>query len=538
MEESEKKVFPFRVANISMLTTQLPKAHYWDYLNFNEYDQPYHFMKMFLNNPSSLNKSLENYTSPITHELFLPVMPMNSQPIQIQLFLKSVSPEEVCAFIKREKVCNCEAVETQVGINKFKKRFHCPHRLLLSLSPDFFALKPNDFAELAMHITYGIPGETILRFEICTSDGCLLYLNFNIQIVMFDLTKCILTKTLSQVRMDDFDCMVQPIWIQNPFAENLNFEFDSETPNLQVLTHRVYVERGTIAPLFVKFRPTIAESVVSIKVSNYMSSHNTCSLTSNGVVSKDIDINSGCPKTDIQSDCIPFKLSESLISLHMRRYSEQWRHIEVINNSDVCAEFRWLLYNSPTNYALYSVNSFVQITIYPEIVIVAPKSRVKCSIYLESKEHKCILKTIPIFCEIHRPLTESMKVARNEVTDIESVDDMRYFSCTRIASLFLTLDIVIEKFPRFPLFDKSAVQNLFSSTEIQTEQKKTRICEDSTAESLERKHDLELIGGEVEQSVKLEKTFDQIEFEKILWEFVFSNNFLNLMGPLRNNFYD
>ncbi|KAL5293041.1 hypothetical protein ACFFRR_011668 [Megaselia abdita] len=521
MEEPEKIIFPFRVANISMLNTNLPKAHYWDYFNFN-----------------GLNKSLDNYCSPVTHELSLPVMPMNSQPIQIQLFLKSISQEEVRVSIKREKMCNCEAVQTQIGINKYKKIYHCPHRLLLTISPDLFVIYPNELAELVMNITFGTNGDNSLRFEIRTSDGCLLYLNFSIQIVLFDLTKCILTRTLSPVRMDDFDCMVQPVWIHNPFAESLNFEFDSVTPNLQVLTHRVFVERGTIAPLFVKFRPAIAESTMTIKIPNFMSSQNTFTLTNSGVVGKDIDINSFCPKSDIQSEYIPFMLSESLLTLHMRRYSTEWRHIEIINNSEICAEFRWLPYNSPPNYASYSVNSFVEITIYPEIVIVGPKSRVKCSIHLAAKEHKCILRTIPIFCEIHRPLTDSMKVARREVSDIESVDEMRYFTCTRITSLFLTFDIVIEKFPKFPIFDKTAVQNLFSSTEIQTEQKPFRLCEENTTESLERKLDSELIGEETEQDVKLDKAFEQVEFEKILWEFIFSNSFLNLMGPLKTNFYD
>lgn len=465
-------------------------------------------------------------------------MPLNSQPIQIQLFLQSVSSEEVGVSIRREKMCDCEAVETQVGINKFKKIYHCPHRLLISISPDLFIIHPNDLAELTMILTFGTNGDTVLRFDICTSDGCFLHLCFNIKIVLFDLTKCILTKTLSQVRMNDFDCRAQPIWIHNPFAENLNFEFDSLTPNLQVLTHRVFVERGTIAPLFVKFRPTIAESTVTLKIPNFMSGHNTFSLTSNGVVSKDIDISTGCPKTDIQSDYLPFKLSESTLSLHMRRYSAEWRHIYVVNNSDSCVEFRWLPYNSPPHYALYSVSSFVQITIYPEIVIVAPRSRVKCSIHFESKEHKCILKSIPIYCEIHRPLTDSMKVARREVTDIESIDEMRYFTCTRLSSLFLTLDIVIERFARFPIFDKAAVIDLFQSTEMQTEQKQYRICEEqNTAESLERKNELESIGGEVGSSFKLDEYFNRTEFEKILWEFIFSNNFVNLMGPLQKSFY-
>lgn len=473
----------------------------------------------------------------MTHDVYLPVMPMNSQPFQIQIFLKLAGAEEVFVTMRREKMCRCEAVQTQIGINQFKKIYHCPHRVLLTLSPENFAVHLEQHTELTMRLTFGNNGDTCLRYEILTSNKCILYLNFHIQIIFFDLTKCILTKALSPVRMDDFDCMVQPVWIHNPFAESLNFEFDSLTSNLQVLTHRVYVERGTIAPLFIKFRPTSPEGTITLKIPNFMSNLNTFSLTCSGVDDKNIGIKSSCPKSDGESDFVPFMLSESIVSLQMRRYSEEWRYVEVINNSDFCAEFRWLPYNSPPNYAMYSVNSFVEITVYPEIVIVPPLSRVKCSIHFASQEHKCILKNIPLFCEIHRPLTDSMKVARLEVSEVESVDEIRYFECTRITSLFLTFDIVIEKFPKFPIFSKEGIQNLFTSTEMQTEQKK-KICNQVESENLERKVEFELIGEEKLYPFRLDRSFNQEEFEKILWEYIFGNSFYNLMGPLKNDFYD
>lgn len=96
----------------------------------------------------------------------MPTRQMNSRPLKIVLWFKSLSEESFTMHLKRVQNCPCVPLQTRVGFNQFRYLYHCPHRRLIHILQDQFTFKPGDIVAMTMVMYYFMLGEYTLSYEL------------------------------------------------------------------------------------------------------------------------------------------------------------------------------------------------------------------------------------------------------------------------------------------------------------------------------------------------------------------------------------
>lgn len=100
------------------------------------------------------------------HDMHLPTMQLNSKPLKIIFWLRSLSKNNITLQLKRIQNCKCVPMETRVGFNQFRYLYRCPHRRLINLTEELLMMKPNDLVAITMMAYFYIFGEYVLSYEL------------------------------------------------------------------------------------------------------------------------------------------------------------------------------------------------------------------------------------------------------------------------------------------------------------------------------------------------------------------------------------
>lgn len=96
----------------------------------------------------------------------MPTHQLNSRPLKIVFWLKSLCEETFTMRVKRVKNCNCVPLQTRVGFNQYRYLYHCPHRHLINILQEQFIFKPGDLNAMTVVIYYYMLGENTLSYEL------------------------------------------------------------------------------------------------------------------------------------------------------------------------------------------------------------------------------------------------------------------------------------------------------------------------------------------------------------------------------------
>ncbi|XP_057654867.1 uncharacterized protein LOC130893087 [Diorhabda carinulata] len=112
-------------------------------------------------------------------EIYLPECLLGSQHY-VSLLIQNTSRFDTEISLKRKKMCSCVMKQSQVKINITKLVYDCPHRDLLLLENTNDTVKVNSTEMFTIKVTYNIPGETIMAYEIHLKHNRVFFLYFHI----------------------------------------------------------------------------------------------------------------------------------------------------------------------------------------------------------------------------------------------------------------------------------------------------------------------------------------------------------------------
>lgn len=113
-----------------------------------------------------LNAKLISEANRIEHTLNVPTRHLNSKPLKIVFWLRSLNKHDISLRIKRIQNCQCVPLQTQVGFNQFRYLYHCPHRRLINISQEVYEIRPNELVAMTMVAYFYIFGTYILTYEM------------------------------------------------------------------------------------------------------------------------------------------------------------------------------------------------------------------------------------------------------------------------------------------------------------------------------------------------------------------------------------
>ncbi|CAG9585264.1 unnamed protein product [Danaus chrysippus] len=133
-------------------------------------------------NVEELNKALEDCrpNRPINVNIYAPELCARPQDVEIVFVLGCVYSVSVPFNLRREKICDCEMVEVQVGISTYEMRHTCIHRPLVEISPLNGIVTPDNPILLNIRFKYTYEGNNTLCFVMTMPNRRTLNLFFHI----------------------------------------------------------------------------------------------------------------------------------------------------------------------------------------------------------------------------------------------------------------------------------------------------------------------------------------------------------------------
>lgn len=147
-------------------------------------------------------------------------------------------------------------MKTQVGFNRFRYLYHCPHRRLVNILNDICVIEPNNIMPMTITAQYYLFGQYVLTYELNCSYLKTILLNFHIDIVTFESAKAILSQELLPMDIEEHRRVAQAVWIRNITLQNIKFVFNSKNRNFRLLNPCIIVPRQSVWPLIVEYRPS------------------------------------------------------------------------------------------------------------------------------------------------------------------------------------------------------------------------------------------------------------------------------------------
>ncbi|CAH0721795.1 unnamed protein product, partial [Brenthis ino] len=176
------------------------------------------------------NKNLQDCrpNSPMNVNLYAPDLCVRPKEVEFIFVLGCVYSVPVPFSFRREKICECEMVEVQVGISTYEMRHTCVHRYLIDLYPMNGIVAPDNPVLLHIKFKYYLEGHNALCFVMTMPNQRTLKIFFNIHACIN--SKGILTPLRRNVGVDDYltvlDCgrvpinnldpVIRIVWLYNP----------------------------------------------------------------------------------------------------------------------------------------------------------------------------------------------------------------------------------------------------------------------------------------------------------------------------------
>ncbi|XP_016979534.1 uncharacterized protein LOC108044885 [Drosophila rhopaloa] len=401
------------VENLTVIRPPILKIYYWE-----SFDIP------------GLNRKLRSNKAEHEHTISIPIRQIHSQPLKIVYWLRNLSPRKATLTLKRIQNCQCQPLKTQVGFNQFRQLFHCPHRRLIHINQEILAIKPDEVVALTVTAFFFLYGEHLLTYEVLTEDKRKFLWHFHLEISAFDPEKCLLTKELLPVNIKNYYHVTQPLWVQNITMSHLSFSFASRDRGLKLLNMNLTVPRQSVWPLLVDYRPLDYENEAEI-VMSYENAKARYKIKARGVLIDEKE------QTDMplkERECADFLhvIYPNRLSFEVCLREERTQLVNVHNYGQKCMEFRW---------QSYIINEFFSVVFNPPIFRLKAHHSKLCEIRVSVFDRLVHFRRIPIVLEVHRILDRATLIAKQELEEVESIDDPKWKEDSYLEHVYLHLNI-------------------------------------------------------------------------------------------------
>ncbi|XP_044251059.1 uncharacterized protein [Drosophila takahashii] len=401
------------VDNLTIIRPPILKIYYWESFDI-----------------TGLNRKLRSNRLEHEHTFSVPIRQIHSHPLKMVFWLRNLSSKNATLTLKRLQNCQCQPVKTQVGFNQFRQLFHCPHRRLVHINQEILAIKPDEVVALTVTAFFFLYGEHLLTYEVQTEDKRKFLWHFHLEISSFDPEKCLLTKELLPVNIKNYYHVTQPLWVQNITMSHLSFSFASRDRGLKLLNMNLTVPRQSVWPLLVDYRPLDYENEAEI-VMSFDNVKARYKVKARGVLTDEKE------ETDMplkERECVDFLnvIYPNRLSFEVCLREDRTQLVNVHNYGQKCKEFRW---------QSYIINDFFSVVFNPPIFRLKGHHSKLCEIKVTVFERLVHFRRIPIVMEVHRILDRATLIAKQELEEIESIDDPKWKEDSYLEHVYLHLNI-------------------------------------------------------------------------------------------------
>ncbi|XP_016946042.3 uncharacterized protein [Drosophila suzukii] len=401
------------VENLTMIRPPILKIYYWESFDI-----------------AGLNRKLRSNRVEHEHTFSVPIRQIHSHPLKMVFWLRNLSPKNATLTLKRIQNCHCQPLQTQVGFNQFRQLFHCPHRRLLHINQEILAIKPDEVVALTVTAFFFLYGEHLLTYEVHTEDKRKFLWHFHLEISSFDPEKCLLSKELVPVNIKNYYHTTQPLWVQNITMSHLSFSFASRDRGLKLLNMNLTVPRQSVWPLLVDYRPLDYENEAEI-IMSFDNVKARYKIKARGVLADEKE------QTDMplkERECADFLnvIYPNRLSFEVCLREDRTQLVNVHNYGQKCMEFRW---------QSYIINEFFSVVFNPPIFRLKGHHSKLCEIKVSVFERLVHFRRIPIVLEVHRILDRATLIAKQELEEVESIDDPKWKEDSYVEHVYLHLNI-------------------------------------------------------------------------------------------------
>ncbi|XP_065365414.1 uncharacterized protein LOC135958440 [Calliphora vicina] len=417
----------FKIENITVAKPPLLKIFYWESLDI-----------------ENLNNKLLTDDPFIEHHLELPTRQLNSQPLKIVFWLRSLSNFEYTMRIKRIKNCQCEPRETRVGFNQFRHLYHCPHRRLLHITQEKYVMRKDELVAMSVVAYYYILGAFTLTFELRITDSRIIMLHFHVNITTFDAVKSVLTTKMVPVNIKEHRCMSQPLWIRNITMQNLQLIFSGKNRGFRLINPNMIIPRQSVWPLIVQYKPSDFENNLNLflnygeKITSKGNAGNRYKIpiTCKGYIQEEIE-DHPAPLLDYECSDFLYVVYPNKLEFTTELNEERTLMVAVHNYNQKCMEFKW---------QIYTINEYFSFTFEPITFTLKPHHSKLCVVQVKTFNNPLHFTRIPAVLEVHRILNKSTQIAKQLLTEVESIDDPKWAEDSYEEHVLLHIDLKV-KFP-------------------------------------------------------------------------------------------
>ncbi|KAI9589459.1 hypothetical protein GQX74_007628 [Glossina fuscipes] len=405
----------FKIENITVVRPPLLKVYYWEYLDVDKF-----------------NAKIAEGQQCIEHNFVIPTSQLNSKPLKIVCWLKNMSKEKLTLQLKRIKNCDCVLKQTRVGFNQFRYLYHCPHRYLVNITQEMIVMNADDLVAMSVIAYFYLFGTYVLTFEMKTSDSRTILMHFHINVVAFDPVDCILTHELIPVNIKDFQRVAQPIWICNKTMQSIQVLFKGRERGFRLINPNLVVPLLSVWPLIVEYRPSEFENHLELSLS-FNNVRYKVPISCKGFLTQP-EPEKEAPTYDYDCADFLYVIYPNKLEFSTEMNEEQFLMVAVHNYNQKCMDFKW----QP-----YVISRYFSFSFEPsEFNLKAHHSRL-CIVSVRTYDKPLHFKRIPAILEVHRILDKSTQIAKQLLTEVESIDNPKWRQDSFVEHVFLHIDIKV-----------------------------------------------------------------------------------------------
>ncbi|XP_059056961.1 cilia- and flagella-associated protein 65-like [Achroia grisella] len=181
-------------------------------------------------NINALNKALLDCrpNKPLNVNIYAPDLCLRNESVEFIFIMGCVYNVPLPWNLRREKICNCEMVEVQIGISTYEMRHTCTHRSLVELYPLSGIVTSNYPGILYLKFNYANEGQNVLCYVMTLPNQRTINLYLNMYAHLN--SKGVLTPLRRPIGIDDYlailDCgrvpinnldpVIRIVWLYNP----------------------------------------------------------------------------------------------------------------------------------------------------------------------------------------------------------------------------------------------------------------------------------------------------------------------------------
>ncbi|XP_028036827.1 uncharacterized protein LOC114247936 [Bombyx mandarina] len=181
-------------------------------------------------NVDELNRALIDCrpNKPISVNIYAPDLCIRTGSVVFIFVMGCIYSVPVAWSLKREKICDCEMTEVQVGISLYEMKHTCSHRFLVELTPLNGMVAPDNPELLTLKFNYAYEGLNTLSYIMTLPNQrtIRIYLNIfatlNTKGVLTALRRCIYQPgylavlDCGKVPINNLDPVIRIVWLYNP----------------------------------------------------------------------------------------------------------------------------------------------------------------------------------------------------------------------------------------------------------------------------------------------------------------------------------